>query len=78
MQQTAEEGSARPFAIGDRCRSLASGGGKGSFAGFLARMLLTLLHLLHKRLGLFLVGERQARRAVLELESMEESAVLVV
>jgi hypothetical protein len=41
-------------------------------------MLLTLLHLLDERLGLFLVGERQPRRAVLELESMEESAVLVV
>jgi hypothetical protein len=41
-------------------------------------MLLTLLHLLNERLGLFLVGERQTRRAVLELESMEERAVLVV
>jgi hypothetical protein len=41
-------------------------------------MLFTLLHLLNERLGLFLVGERQTRGAVLELESMEESAVLVV
>jgi hypothetical protein len=41
-------------------------------------MFLTLLHLLDERLGLFLVGERQARRAVLEFKGMEECAVLVV
>lgn len=78
MQQTTEQGPTRSFAIGNRGRSLAARGREGSLAGFLARMLLTLLYLFNERLGLFLVGEGQTRRAFLELESMEESAVLVV
>jgi hypothetical protein len=41
-------------------------------------MFLALLHLLDEGLGLLLINKGQAGRAVFELESMEESSVLIV
>ena len=46
--------------------------------GSLARILLAVVHFLHKLLGLLFVDERQSGQAVLELKSMEKDAVLVV
>lgn len=41
-------------------------------------MLLSLLHLLDKRLGLLFVREGESGGAIFELECVEEGAVLVV
>jgi hypothetical protein len=41
-------------------------------------VLFAVVELLLERPGLLLVGERQASQTVLELESVEEDAVLVV
>jgi hypothetical protein len=46
--------------------------------GVLVRILLAVIHLLLKRLGLFLIAERQSGKAVLELKSMEKDAILIV
>lgn len=46
--------------------------------GVFVRILLPLIHLLLELLRLLLVGERQAGETLLELESVEECAVLVV
>jgi hypothetical protein len=46
--------------------------------GVLVRILLAVIHLLLERLGLFLVAERQASKAVLQLKGVEEDTILVV
>ena len=46
--------------------------------GSLGRVLLSIVHLLLELLRLLLVHERQANQAVLDLEGMEESSVLIV
>lgn len=47
-------------------------------AGSLAGVLFPIVHLLQELLGLLLVYERQAGQTLLELEGVEEDAVLVV
>lgn len=44
----------------------------------LVGVLLAVVDLLLERLGLFLVGEREARLAIFKLEGVEEDAILVV
>jgi hypothetical protein len=41
-------------------------------------MFFTLMHFLDEGLSLFLVHEGKSSRAVLELEGMEEGAILVI
>lgn len=55
-----------------------TGGAKRSAARILVRVLLPVVHLLLECLGLLFVGEREPRHAILELEGVEEDAVLVV
>lgn len=78
MQQTTENGPAGDFSAGNGRRALPSSRGKWCLAGFFARMLLALLHLLDECLGLLLIGEGQTGGTVLELKCMEKSTVLVV
>lgn len=51
---------------------------EGCLASSLAGVLFPVVHLLEKLLGLLLVDKGQAGQAFLELESVEEDAVLVV
>lgn len=65
-------------AVGRSAASTAHGGAEGLVLGVLVGVLLAVVHLLLERLGLLLVGEREAGKAVLELKCVEEDAVLVV
>lgn len=61
------------------CRSTAAGGyAKGLALCVLVGILLAVVELLLEGPSLLLVGKRQAGQAVLELERVEEDAVLVV
>lgn len=55
-----------------------SGGAKRLVLCVLVCVLLAIVDLLLERLGLLLVGEGEACLAVLELEGVEEDAILVV
>lgn len=78
MDEAAEQGAAGALAVGHGGRALAARGREGGLPGLLAGVLLALVHLLDEGLGLLLVGEGQAGGALLELEGVEEGAVLVV
>jgi hypothetical protein len=65
-------------AAGDVDLAAADGRGKRLGPCVLARVLLPLVHLLLEGARLLLVDKRQAGHALLELEGMEEGAVLVV
>lgn len=60
------------------CSSASRPMGKRLLHGILMRILLALVHLLAKLLRLLLVRETKSKQTVLPLESVEESAVLII
>ena len=76
-QQAMAVAAAAALAVG--CRRAAPCGCAERFVlCVLVGVLFAVVELLLERLGLLLVGKRQAGEAVLELKGVEEDAVLVV
>jgi hypothetical protein len=78
-KDAAQETVAMAAALSVCCgHTAAYGCAEGLVLGVLVGVLLAVLELLLEGPGLLLVGKRQASQAVLELEGVEEDAVLVV